>query len=230
MKTDPSVIFEDNHLLVVFKPSGWLSQADKTGDKCITDWGKEYLRKKHKKTGNVFCGLPHRLDRPVSGVMVLAKTSKSLERLNKMFLEDQVQKTYYALVVQRPPKEDDTLIHWLLKDPKNNTVKAFQNEKKGAKKAELYYELLNVYKTVSVLKVLPVSGRPHQIRVQLKAMGCPIMGDVKYGGVKVKELKESIALHAGKITFVHPVKKEKVTFEAPVKSNRFMERFKIQIN
>ena len=227
MKNSPSVIFEDNHLLVIRKPAGWLSQGDRTGDQSVVDWAKEYIRKKHNKPGNIFCGLPHRLDRPVSGVMVLAKTSKSLERLNKMFQENEVKKVYYALVEKAPELETDCLTHWLLKDPNENVSKAYVKEKKNSKKSVLNYSVLSIFKGYSLVEVHPQTGRPHQIRVQLAAIGSPILGDKKYGARKLADYEGEIALHAGKISFIHPVKKEKVVFEAPLNYNRFMENYQI---
>ena len=214
----PFVIHEDNHLLVVFKPAGWLSQGDETGDPCIVDWGKEYLKKKYDKPGAVFLGLPHRLDRPVSGVMVLARTSKSLERLNKMFREDKVQKTYVALCSNKPPREQDVLVHWLIKDSRKNRTTAYNKNKGGAKQSELSYELVGRKKTESLIRVFPKTGRPHQIRVQLAAIKCPIIGDLKYGGLQT-EYKQSIALHAEQIIFTHPVIKNTVTYKIPLEHN-----------
>lgn len=214
MKASPETIYEDNHLLVIFKPSGWLSQGDRTGDPSVLDWAKEYLKNKYNKPGNVFIGLPHRLDRPVSGVMVLARTSKSLERLNNMFRNNQVSKTYHALVTGKPSKTQDLLRNWLIKDPGTNSSKVVKKTVQKAKEAVLEYSWEESIGNYSILNVQPETGRPHQIRVQLANMGCPIVGDIKYGGISVDEYRGSIGLHASKIQFIHPVQKELVFFEA----------------
>lgn len=202
----PSIIFEDNHLLVVNKPAGWLAQGDRTGDRTISDWGKAYIKEKYNKPGEVFLHPTHRLDRPVSGLVVLARTSKALDRMNKLFREDQIEKTYLAQVSGVPDQPSDTLTHWLLKDQTRNFVKAYATTKKGAKHAELFYELLQSEKQFSLLRVQPKTGRPHQIRVQLASIQCPILGDLRYGKGEPNPDK-SISLHAFKLSFVHPVRK-----------------------
>lgn len=203
------ILYEDNHLLILEKPSGWLVQGDKTGDETLTDQGRDYIKKKYGKPGAVFLHPTHRLDRPVSGITVFARTSKALERMNKLFREDQVQKTYLAVVDKRPEESSGTLIHWLEKDHERNVVKAYNKQKGKAKKAELDYKQLGVLSNTSLLQIMPKTGRPHQIRVQMARLGCPIVGDLKYGYPKANPDK-SIHLHAFRISFAHPVKKEQV--------------------
>jgi 23S rRNA pseudouridine1911/1915/1917 synthase len=209
------VIFEDNHLLVVNKSPGVLVQGDATGDVPLAELCKAYIKEKYNKPGAVFMGVVHRLDRPVSGVVVLARTSKGLERMNALFRDKETQKTYWAIVGRKPPKEEDTLIHWLLKDEKKNKTTAFRAETPGALRSELHYKVMANAGSHWLLQVNPVTGRPHQIRVQLASMGCVIKGDVKYGDTDPNP-DGSICLHARKLEFVHPVKKELATFHAPV--------------
>ena len=175
------VMYEDNHLLVVNKPSGMLVQGDKTGDTPLPEHAKKYIAEKYKKTGQVFCGTPHRIDRPVSGTVVLARTSKALERVSKMFQEREVDKTYWALTEKRPPKTEDTITHWLKKDTNKNLTHAHISDKKGGSKSTLSYRLVRALGDRNLIEVKPLTGRPHQIRVQLARIGCPIIGDVKVG-------------------------------------------------
>ena len=202
----PSIIYEDNHLLVIHKPPGWLVQGDKTGDRTLTDWGKDYIKKVYNKPGEVFLHPTHRLDRPVSGLVTMARTSKALDRMNKLFREDEIKKTYLAQVSDSPERIADTLVHWLIKDQARNFVKAYSQRKPDGKRAELSYELLQKVKGVSILKVYPKTGRPHQIRVQLANIGCPIVGDLRYGNGDPNPDK-SISLHAYELSFIHPVRK-----------------------
>ncbi len=218
------IIYEDNHLLIVNKPAGMLVQGDVTGDTPLVDHAKKYLREKFNKPGKVFAGVVHRLDRPVSGVVVIARTSKALERMNKLFRDRKVQKTYWAVVKKKPRYPKGKLIHWLLKDPAKNKVSCFDEETEGAQRAELSYRVLGKLNDHYLLEVQPVTGRPHQIRVQLSTIGCPIRGDVKYGFSKPNE-DGSINLHSRKIYFVHPVQKEPVTYTAPLPENYFWEQF-----
>ncbi len=225
MKEQPlEVLYEDNHLLIVNKPGGVLSQGDKTGDKTIIDQGKAYVKEKYDKPGEVFMGLTHRLDRPVSGAIILARTSKGLERMNKIFRNNQVDKTYWAIVKKHPPKKQDKLVHWLVKDSKKNTTKAYKEQQEGSQRAELNYKVLGKLNDHFLLEVKPITGRPHQIRVQLSSIGCPIRGDVKYGFPKPNH-DGNINLHARKIYFIHPVKKEPVEVIAGLPVNEFWEQF-----
>jgi 23S rRNA pseudouridine1911/1915/1917 synthase len=207
----PKTIYEDNHLLVLDKPNNWLVQGDQTGDESLTSWATEYLRVKYNKPGRVFCHPCHRLDRPVGGVVIFARTSKALERMNALFREGEVAKTYLALVMGTPAEPEGTLVHWIEKDAKRNTVNAYDRQKGKSKRAELRYALLAALGQHALLKIHPKTGRPHQIRAQMRKLNCPIRGDLKYGYPKPNPAK-SISLHCFQMTFVHPVKKEKMTF------------------
>lgn len=209
-----SILFEDNHLLAVNKPSGMLTQGDKTGDTPLNELAKQFLVKKYNKTGDAYLGVPHRIDRPTSGLVLLAKTSKALVRLNKMFQEKEIQKTYWAVVKNKPAKNEDTLIHYLVRDTKKNKSTAHQKEVKNAKKAELSYKLILSLDNYHLLEIYPKTGRHHQIRSQLAAIGCPIKGDVKYGFDRTNS-DASIHLHARSIIFFHPVNKERQKISAP---------------
>lgn len=210
-----NILYEDNHLVVVNKPSGILVQGDSTGDVPLVDLCKRYIKDKFNKPGDVFLGVVHRLDRPVSGVVVFARTSKSLERMNALFRDRETKKVYWALVKNKPPEPTGTLKHWLLKDEKKNKTAAFKKETSGASYSELSYEVIGQSESHWLIEVNPVTGRPHQIRVQLASMGCVISGDVKYGAAVPNE-DGSIYLHARRLSFMHPVKKEWVKFEAPL--------------
>lgn len=219
-----TVLFEDNHLLVVNKASGVLVQGDATGDMPLLDYCKQYIKKKHNKPGEVFLGTVHRLDRPVSGVVIFARTSKALERMNAMFRERETKKIYWAIVTSKPKQEEGTLIHWLTKDEKKNKATAYSRETVGALRSELSYRILAQQGGYWLLEVNPVTGRPHQIRVQLASMGCAIQGDLKYGDATANE-DGSIALHARSLAFIHPVKKEQVTFEAALPQMNMWKKF-----
>lgn len=208
------VLFEDNHVLVVNKPAGLLVHGDETGDITLADLAKDYIRHKYNKPGNVFIGIVHRLDRPVSGVVLMAKTSKALTRLNELFRSKKTQKTYWAIVQNRPQNEQGTLVHWLVKDSAKNVTKAFAKENKAGLRSELHYKLLSVNNGKYLLEVNPITGRPHQIRVQLASMRCSILGDLKYGASQPLPDK-SIALHARQLQFEHPTLKTTVTVSAP---------------
>lgn len=208
------VVYEDNHLIIVLKKSGEIVQGDKTGDTPLSDIVKAYIKEKYAKPGNVFIGVVHRLDRPVSGLVVFAKTSKALSRLNKMFSEGQVHKTYWAVVAGCPPKEEDLLEDWLIRNEKQNKSYVVKSEQKGAKKARLCYKLLSKTERYSLLEVTLLTGRHHQIRCQLANMGCVIKGDLKYGAKRSND-DGSISLLARKIQFVHPVSKENIELLAP---------------
>jgi 23S rRNA pseudouridine1911/1915/1917 synthase len=220
-----AVIFEDNHLLVVNKSAGVLVQGDETGDIPLVDLCKEYVKEKYAKPGAVFLGLVHRIDRPVSGIVVLARTSKALERMTAQFRERETAKTYWAIVRKKPVNASGQLIHWLLKDEKKNKTTAFKKETVGALRSELSYTVLAEKNGDFLLQVNPVTGRPHQIRVQLASMGCPIKGDVKYGDVEPNE-DASICLHARKLDFLHPVKKEPLSLEADPPQTIFWNLFR----
>ena len=209
------VLYEDNHIIIVNKKAGEITQGDKTGDEPLSEKVKRYLKHRHNKPGNVFLGTVHRLDRPVSGVIVFAKTSKALTRLNKMFQEKKMQKTYWAKCIQAPKVEQDKLIHWLVKDSKKNKTKAHIRQVSNGKKSELTYTHLKEHKIHNLIEVLPLTGRPHQIRVQLASIGCIILGDLKYGALSPNKDK-SICLHSRRIEFIHPVGKEKIDVIAPL--------------
>ena len=200
------IIYEDNHLLVVNKPCGILTQGDHTGDLVITDFYKKYIKEKYNKPGNVFLQPAHRLDRPVSGCIILTRTSKATTRVTTAFRNQEVKKSYLMISDQKIKKEDE-LVHWLVKDGKSNTVKAYRQEQPKSKKAQLSYQLLGTFKGNHLYLVKPVTGRSHQIRVQMSTAGAPIIGDVKYGG-KHHENKKSISLHCYAMTLTHPTTKE----------------------
>jgi len=201
------ILFEDNHLLVLNKPAGWLVQGDRTGDPTLTDWGKAYLKEKYAKPGAVFLHPAHRIDRPVSGAVLFARTDKALGRLTTMFRERKVAKTYLALVLYEPRQASGELRHFLEKDEKRNVVRVSAKPVGDAKEAILHYSLLGVAGACYLLEVRPLTGRPHQIRAQLGAMGCPIAGDVKYGA-KVPLPDASIGLHSRVLELEHPVRLE----------------------
>ncbi len=214
-KANLQVLFEDNHLLVINKRIGDIVQGDKTGDKPLSEVAKEYIAQKYNKPGKVFLGVVHRLDRPTSGIVIFAKTSKSLERLNKMLREKTIEKTYWALVEGHRETDKETLTHYLKKNPKNNKSSAFSKESSDTKKAVLHtVELLRLDR-YSLLEIKLETGRHHQIRCQLSVTGNPIKGDLKYGS-KRSNKNGGIHLHAAKIKFIHPVKKEELTLHAPL--------------
>lgn len=208
------VLYEDNHLIVVNKRVGDLVQGDKTGDTPLSDIVKAYLKKKYNKPGEVFLGVVHRLDRPTTGLVLFARTSKALERMNAQFSNRETQKTYWAAVKNTPPKVQDTLIHFLVRNPKNNTSKAHVKEVPGSKRASLDYTILKKLERYSVLEIELHTGRHHQIRAQLAAIGCPIKGDLKYGFDRSNP-DGGIHLHARQLAFIHPVTKEAVKLVAP---------------
>ena len=218
------VIYEDNHLIIVNKAAGVLVQGDATGDRCLGDLVKDYIRTKYNKPGEVFLGTVHRLDRPVSGLVVFARTSKALERMNELFRKRDVQKTYWAVVKHKPEKSKGKLVHWLSKDEKKNLVTAHDRELPGTQRAELNYRLLGEINKYYLLEITPITGRPHQIRVQLASMDCPIRGDVKYGFPRANA-DGSINLHARRLFFVHPVKKEPIICKAGLPNDPFWEEF-----
>jgi len=213
-KKDLEVLFEDNHLVIVNKKSGDIVQGDKTGDKPLSEVVKEYIKDKYNKPGNVFLGVVHRLDRPTTGVIVFARTSKALERFNKMLRDKKVHKTYWAVVKNKPKKDNDTLIGFLRKNPKNNKSTSYSSEIENSKKAILHYKTIKSLNNYHLLEVDLETGRHHQIRCQLSAIGSPIKGDLKYGFDRSNK-DASIHLHARKIEFIHPVTNEKIVVTAP---------------
>ncbi len=213
-KDNLQVLYEDNHLLIVNKRAGDITQGDKTGDKPLNEVLKEYVKEKYNKPGNVFLGTVHRLDRPTSGIVMYAKTSKALERLNKMLREKSIQKTYWAIVKNNPQKKQETLTNFLVKNPKKNKSFAYDKEVKNSKKAILHYTVVKKLKNYTLLEIDLETGRHHQIRVQLSTIGCPIKGDLKYGFSRSNK-DGSIHLHARKIKFTHPVSKETIALVAP---------------
>ncbi|WP_323026932.1 RluA family pseudouridine synthase [Gelidibacter japonicus] len=214
-KDNLQVLYEDNHLIIVNKRAGDIVQGDKTGDKPLSEVVKSYIKDKYQKPGNVYLGVAHRLDRPTTGVVVFAKTSKALPRLNKIFAEKDAKKTYWALVKQLPPKTEDTLIHWLRKNPKNNKSTAYNKEIAEGKKAILHYKILKELDRYYLLEIELETGRHHQIRSQLSSIGCPIKGDLKYGFDRSNP-DASISLHARGLSFIHPVSNKKIDVEAPL--------------
>ena len=208
------VLYEDNHLIIVNKRPGDIVQGDKTGDVPLSEVVKEYIKIKYDKPGNVYLGVVHRLDRPTSGIVVFAKTSKALPRLNKLFKDKDAKKTYWAIVKNAPPKHEDTLVHFMKRNPKQNKSYAHIKEVPDSKKAILDYRLLKKLNNYFLMEIDLQTGRHHQIRSQLSAIGCPIKGDLKYGFDRSNK-DGSIHLHSRKLSFIHPVKKEKLEIIAP---------------
>ncbi|SNR14753.1 RluA family pseudouridine synthase [Tenacibaculum jejuense] len=217
-KDNLQVLHEDNHIIIINKRSGDIVQGDKTGDKPLSDVVKEYIKEKYDKPGNVFLGTVHRLDRPTSGIVIFARTSKALERLNKMLRDKQIKKTYWAIVKGHLNKSQNTLTDFLKKNPKNNKSKAFKKEISGSKKAILHYTVLRKLDRYSLVEIDLETGRHHQIRCQLSNIDHPIKGDLKYGFSRSNK-NGSIHLHAKKIQFTHPVNKEKIIINAPTPSH-----------
>lgn len=224
IKRTMEVVYEDNHVIIVNKQSGEIVQGDKTGDRPLSDIVKDYIKEKYQKPGEVFLGVVHRLDRPVSGLVVFARTSKALTRLNKMFAEGQVHKTYWALVQGCPEKEEDLLTHWLTRNEQQNKSYAYQREVPRSKKAQLEYRVLSRGDNYSLVEVQLMTGRHHQIRCQLSAIGCPIKGDLKYGA-KRSNADGSISLQSHRVEFVHPVSKQLICVEAPLPSDPLWKKF-----
>lgn len=208
------ILFEDNHIIVINKRPGDIVQGDKTGDMPLSEVVKAYIKEKYNKPGNVYLGVVHRLDRPTSGIVLFAKTSKALPRLNKLFAEKEAKKTYWAIVKNIPEKTTDTLTHWLKRNPKQNKSYAHTHEVPDSKKAILEYRLIKKLDRYAVLEIDLKTGRHHQIRTQLSKIGSPIKGDLKYGFDRSNP-DGSIHLHARKLAFIHPVKKEGITIVAP---------------
>ncbi len=218
------ILHEDNHLLIVNKLAGILSQGDSTGDESILDIAKQYIKRKYKKPGAVYLGLPHRLDRPTSGVLVLAKTSKALERMNKIFNTREVKKIYWAIVDKALDPVTGTLKHWLIKDGKANKSKAYNKDVKKSKEAILNYNLIGASRTYYLLEIELLTGRHHQIRAQLAKVGVHIKGDLKYGAKRSNE-DGGIHLHAKRIEFIHPVSQEKIIATAQPPHDQVWDNF-----
>ena len=213
-KSNLQVLHEDNHIIVINKRVGDIVQGDKTGDKPLSEVVKEYIKEKYNKPGEVFLGVVHRLDRPTTGIVVFAKTSKALTRLNELFSNRETQKTYWAVVKNKPPKNDDNLVHFIKRNEKNNTSKAHLKEVPDSKRASLDYKIIKELNNYFALEINLHTGRHHQIRAQLSIIGCPIKGDLKYGFDRSNP-DGGIHLHARKLVFVHPVSKEVLTILAP---------------
>lgn len=217
------ILYEDNHLIAVRKRVGDIVQGDKTGDVPLSDMVKNFLKDKYQKPGNVYLGVVHRLDRPVSGIVLFAKTSKALPRLNKMFAEHKgVKKTYLAIVANKPPQPQGTLTHWLTRNEKQNTARAYDREVPGSKKAVLDYRLIAQSERYFLLEIELHTGRHHQIRCQLSKMGCPIRGDLKYGASRSNP-DGGISLHAWRLELEHPVSHQNIVIEAPLPEERLWQ-------
>lgn len=220
------VMYEDNHIIIVSKTSGEIVQGDKTGDTPLSETVKNYIKEKYQKPGAVFLGVVHRLDRPVSGLVVFARTSKSLSRLNNMFRDGEVHKTYWAIVQQPPQFPEGLLENWLVRNEKQNKSYAYDHEVPNSKKAVLRYKLLANSERYSLLEVQLLTGRHHQIRCQLAAMGCPIKGDLKYGA-KRSNPDGSISLLSRRVEFIHPVSKENIVVESPLPAEPLWHKFNV---
>lgn len=222
-----NVLYEDNHIIIINKRAGEIVQGDKTGDASLCDTLKDFLKEKYNKPGNVFVGLPHRLDRPVSGIVVFAKTSKALERLNEMFRNGSVRKIYWAIVKDAPEEPEKDLSSWIVRNEKQNKSYAYPKEVKGSKHAVLYYRHIAGSQNYNLLEVELKTGRHHQIRCQLSSIGCPIKGDLKYGA-KRSNPDGSISLHARMVEFIHPVSKQPIKITAPVPPDKLWTEFEKQ--
>ncbi|MGZ3833982.1 MAG: RluA family pseudouridine synthase [Mucilaginibacter sp.] len=222
--TDKDILYEDNHRIAVNKRAGDIVQVDDTGDESLDEKVKKYIAKKYSKPNGAFLGVVHRLDRPVSGVILFAKTSKALDRVNQLFKSREMSKTYFAVVRKRPEPAEGNLVHWLVKNPQKNVTKAHDHEVPGSLRSELNYKLVAELEGYYLIEVNPITGRPHQIRVQLATLGCPIVGDNKYGYPR-GSLKKSICLHARRLRFIHPIKKEPIEIVAPLPKDGFWDKF-----
>ncbi len=223
------IFYEDNHLIAVNKESGTLVQIDQTTDVSLETLVKDYIKEKYQKPGEVFLGVIHRIDRPVSGLVLMARTSKALERMNNSFKDREVHKTYLAIVRNKPESDSGVLVHWLIKDPQKSITKAFKKEVNGSLRSELSYTLIGELNGFYLLEVKPITGRTHQIRVQLASMNCPIVGDNKYGYPRANK-DRSICLHAYKLDFIHPVTKEKMSLTASIPKDEFWSKFAHLLN
>lgn len=218
------VVYEDNHIIIVNKAPGEIVQGDRTGDEPLVETLKKWIKEKYAKPGNVFCGVTHRLDRPVGGLVIFAKTSKALSRMNEMFRNGEVKKTYWAITKNMPPKVEDTLVHYITTVEKNNKSYASLQEKKGSQKAVLMYKLIGSSDRYNLIEVNLLTGRKHQIRVQMSAIGCPIKGDLKYGAERSNS-DGSISLLARRVEFRHPVSGVKIDVTAPVPADNLWQAF-----
>lgn len=218
------VLYEDNHIIIINKAAGEIVQGDKTGDKSLCDTMKQYIKEKYAKPGNVFIGLPHRLDRPVSGIVVFAKTSKALERLNNMFRDGNVKKIYWAITKGKPLPAQGEISSWILRNEKMNKSFSYPKEVKGSKHALLFYRQIAASQNYNLIEVELKTGRHHQIRCQLSSIGCPIKGDLKYGAQRSNP-DGSISLHARYIEFTHPVSKELIQVTAPLPADKLWQSF-----
>jgi 23S rRNA pseudouridine1911/1915/1917 synthase len=218
------ILFEDNHLIAVNKSSHDLVQGDKTGDVSLDNRLKDYLKEKYTKPGNVFVGVTHRLDRPVTGVVLFARTSKALSRMNRMFSNGQIKKAYWAIVKNKPPKESDTLTHFLVRNEKQNKSYCYSSPVENSKEATLTYHVIGKSDNYFLLEIDLKTGRHHQIRAQLADMGCPVRGDLKYNYPRSNK-SGGISLHARYLEFIHPVKKEQVKITAPVPTDDPLWKF-----
>lgn len=218
-----NVIYEDNHIIVVNKESGEIVQGDKTGDAPLSDCVKDYIKQKYQKPGNVFLGVTHRLDRPVSGLVIFARTSKALSRLNEMFRKGDVHKTYWAIVKNCPTESEGRLVHWIVRNEKQNKSYAYAHEVKDSKKAVLDYRVLASGDNYHILEINLLTGRHHQIRCQLAAIGCPIRGDLKYGAQRSNP-DGSISLLSRHVELIHPVSKERLSFDAPLPQEKIWQK------
>ncbi len=221
------IAYEDNHLIVINKRPGDIVQGDKTGDTPLVDIVKTYIKIKYNKPGNVFLGVVHRIDRPTSGLVMFARTSKALMRLNKALKDKKISKTYWAIVKQKPKTATGTLVHYLKKNPAKNKTTVFDKPVKDAKKAVLHYKILTSSERYHLLEIDLETGRPHQIRAQLSKTGSPIKGDLKYGYPRSNK-NGGISLHARKIELIHPVKKEPMIIEADPPEGDIWKHFSIK--
>lgn len=219
-----NIIYEDNHILVYNKQAGDIVQGDKTGDKPLSEVVKDYIKERDAKPGNVFLGVTHRIDRPTTGVVIFAKTSKALERMNELFRDGGVDKTYWAIVKKAPEKDEDLLVHHLSRNEKQNKSYVFDAPKSTTKEAKLRYKVISKSDNYSLIEVELLTGRHHQIRAQLASIGSPIKGDLKYGFSRSNP-DGGICLHARKVEFIHPVKKEKIAIVAPVPDDALWQYF-----
>lgn len=227
-KISDRILYEDNHLVVVSKEAGELVQSDVTGDRTLSDDVREYLKVKYSKPGNVYLGLPHRIDRPTTGIVVFCKTDKALSRMSASFRTSEVRKTYWAIVDRRPEKDEGTLVHYLVRNPESNKSVAYPVERNGSKLAKLSYRLLASSDNYHLLEIDLHTGRHHQIRAQLAAIGLHIKGDLKYGAARSNP-DGGICLHSRRVSFIHPVRKVPVDITAPLPDDRLWQWFAAEL-